>query len=221
MAFLERLGARPWHEDFYDLKNTNSFRISRWKNPHDDSVGFSELRARALGSPVPDDQQEKSVEKELREPPSYLKGHCKPATRNGLSKLVEKSEWCVRRREEFKVFNIEYKNCTQFFVQLSVPESETECNPPMVSVTSEDARYQFPVFDIRHVQASGYLGEVTEPILQSPETCPVCARQLFRVCVGFGIHSESDNADDTTWFALAIRCVHCSWAGVIFEHEGK
>jgi len=222
MWLLDKLDARPWREDYYDFRNAKSFRVTCWSNPRlQPPVDFEQIRVRALGSHLPEQGDEEKAEVEIKGPPSYLVNRCKPATENGPARLIDKSDWCRRTGQESKFFDIHYQGCDRFLLRLPFPPSEMSVNPALVNAICESTGEEFAIFDIRKVIASGFFGDEAVPELQPPVNCPKCGGNVFRASVGFGIHSESDSADDTTWFALAVRCVHCSWGGVIYEHEGK
>lgn len=72
---------------------------------------------------------------------------------------------------------------------------------------------EFP--DVR----SAYLARLSYPYHPAaPYQCG-CHSERFKVAVGFEVSGDSEEPEDTSWFALAVQCEKCGKRQVIFDDE--
>jgi len=167
-------------------------------------------------------QGEPAFEIKLRAvpPPSYLEHKAVDPISDGPADLLLDGRWRGHSTSEYTVFSVQLENERVFKVRL--PQLDDEGGtPPVVVVTSKN-KISFPVYDARKHPGSGFEDseyQVMNPRMQSLFRCPQCSKQYFQVSVGFELAGDYQEPDDTVWFALAVKCVNCNWASMIYEDE--
>ena len=159
-------------------------------------------------------------------PPDYLENKVVPSTGTGPAALLQDGEWCGHAESEYDVFDVQAGNENIFSLQLPDLDDDNdsdELTAPVVMVHSA-AGIAFPVYDTRkHPASLFYAGEGQSEFEPSPLQpafhCPNCDHQQFHLSVGFELPSDSRSPNDTSWFALAAKCVACGWAEIIYDDE--
>jgi len=154
-------------------------------------------------------------------PPDYLEGKVIPAAMTDPASLLQDGQWCGHGEPIYNIFDVRLANDDLFTLQL--PESDDDAQvPPMVMVKS-DSGVTFAIYDSRKHPASTYHPDNSSgsaaPRLQSLFHCPNCDKQRFKIAVGFEVPSDSQSANDTSWFALAAKCVACNWQEIVYDDE--
>jgi hypothetical protein len=153
--------------------------------------------------------------------PDYLEGKVFPAATTDPSTLLLDGHWCGHGEPLYHVFNICLANEEIFSLQLPVSD-ENVLIPPVVMATAGSG-VTFPIYDSRKHPASIYHPDNSisseAPRLQPPFQCPECGNLKFNLSVGFEVPGDSASSNDTSWFALAVKCVACGWQGVAYEDE--
>ncbi len=158
-------------------------------------------------------------------PPDYLKDKLVVSTRLGAAGLLHDGQWCGHGEPQYAVFDVQVGNENTFSLQLPDLSDENggEFTAPVVMVQS-DSGLIFPIYDPRRHPASLFypensLTQYTASPLQPNFQCPGCGQARFNLAVGFEIPSDSTSPNDTSWFALAAKCVECQWKDLIFDDE--
>jgi hypothetical protein len=221
MVLLDRMGARPWREDYYDFEHQKCVQAIDEPNHPIVRQTIEQIRARAMRAThrALSEITEEQTEKELREPPDYLRVHAFTPRDDGPARLLADGSWCGHGEGELKVFEIRCGENDRFRVQLPVPATELSPNPPLVKLTCTATSQPVIAYDSRHHHASIYIGSPVEPQLQPPLMCTNCGEEVYRVATGFAIHPESSDANDTSWFALVVSCVACGHSEIVYEDE--
>jgi hypothetical protein len=158
-------------------------------------------------------------------PPDYLEGKVVPAAGTGPAVLLQDGQWFGHGEAEYDVFDVQVGNENTFSVQL--PDLETdndgdELTAPVVMVHA-DSGVTFPLYDPRKHPASLFYPEDETEFEASPLQptfrFPNCDHQRFKIAVGFEIPRDSETPNDTSWFALAAKCVACGWGEIIYDDE--
>ena len=190
---------------------------SLWDEAADVIAVTQSLRGLApvLGGPTAGPKSD--VSKALSEtPPRYLAPYARRAEKAPPATLLLAGEFCGHGEPRFGVWDVEVFGATALFVE--VPGAE-DPGWAVVRVASP-ARPGEPVlvYDSREVVSMEASGD-EEPTPTSPLHCTNCGARTFRVSVGFEIHGESESPEDTSWFALAVRCTKCRRAEIAWDHE--
>jgi hypothetical protein len=159
-------------------------------------------------------------------PPDYLEGKVAISAGTGPAVLLQDGQWRRHGEPEYDVFDVQVGNEKIFSIQLpdlDAENDEDELTAPVVMVHS-DSGDTFPIYDPRKHPASLFCPEDGEPEfepspLQTTFRCPNCDQQRFYVSVGFEVPSDSQSPNDTSWFALAVKCVACGWGEIIYDDE--
>ncbi len=153
--------------------------------------------------------------------PDYLIDKASAPANNGPAALLLDGNWCGHGEPNYAVFDIRHANEAVFAVQLPVANNEESC-PPVVTVTTTGGEV-FAVYDSRQHPASMFHPSnnehVSEPHFQPYLHCANCGEDQFQLSVGFEIPSDSQAPNDTSWFALAVKCSTCGWSKIIYEDE--
>lgn len=157
-------------------------------------------------------------------PPDYLDDKVMPAAGTSPANLLKDGEWCGHGEAEYGVFDVQAGKENTFFLQLpDLDHDMDEITAPVVMVHS-DTGITFPIYDTRKHPASLFYPEEGdneyEPSpLQPALRCPNCNHHKFRISVGFEIPADPMGPNDTTWFALAAKCVECGWQEIVYDDE--
>lgn len=159
-------------------------------------------------------------------PPDYLEGKVVLSTGTGPAVLLQDGQWCGHGEPEYDVFDVQVGNENTFSIQLPDLDDEDEddeLTAPVVIVHS-DLGVSFPIYDPRRHPASLFYPEEGETevypsLLQPPFRCPNCDQQRFQIAVGFEVPRDSQTPNDTSWFAVAVKCAACGWGEIIYDEE--
>jgi hypothetical protein len=208
MAILERIGIHPWRESTYDFSQKCFCSTSQLKSPTNKSFTFLQIQRKAGGTPPPEEDEE------LVGPPSYLQGRVKEAKADGPALRLIDGKWCGHGEEIFWLYDIEFGDCHNFSVRLPEPRGL-----PVVVATSTETNETFPLYDARHHPASGFSSKKTEPMLCASVQCPRCYSTIFQIAVGFEVPADAESPNDTSWFALSLKCAKCGYCEIAYDDE--
>jgi len=151
-------------------------------------------------------------------PPTYLSKFAILTAGGSPASLLADGTWCGHGEPLFGIYDIRASDCSHFSIQL--PSSPSFPELAAVTATSS-SRETFFLYDPRKHPASVYCDDRRDfPHHPAPAfSCPGCRSESFSVAVGFEIPSDSEEPDDTSWFALALACPQCQWEGIIFDDE--
>lgn len=208
---LERLGAEPWRERSYDLPGARCFRLRR---THPPSSVTARRTADVLGrGALPPEEGP-----ELEGPPSYLRERVRAPAATGPAAALSDRAWCGHREPLAWIHEVVVGGVDRFTVRL--PRAGATGGPRAVQVAGADGSpAPFFVYDSRRHPASHDYASSEEPALGAPIACEGCGGTAFGVAVGFEVPSDASSADDTSWFALAVRCARCGAGGLAYEDE--
>jgi hypothetical protein len=208
MLLLQRMGVHPWREATYDFSQV-CFCVDysrRLTTPN--GCTFEQIRARAMISSAPKEDEK------LTGPPDYLQGKCAKAKQSGPSALLRDGKWCGHGEQEFWIYDIALGKCKQFQVQLPAPGG-----PQVVRATAEDSQEEFAIYDSRRHPANAFVDSKEDPVMQAFEKCPQCSSTWFNTAVGFEVPPDASSRNDTSWFALAVKCLKCANSRIIYDDE--
>jgi hypothetical protein len=156
------------------------------------------------------------------QPPDYLVGKVTEPDWSGPSAELKDGSWCGHGEPKFRIFDVGVGGITTNQVLLPSTDADTGVNLPVVRVIPCSGKPSFLVYDSRKHPSSmfamgGY--ENQEPLFDDPLQCQNCNSDRFRLSVGFEIPVDSQDDNDTTWFALAGTCATCGASGLIYEDE--
>jgi len=199
---LAGLGAEPWREHFYDLPATRVFCL---RSPVGESVTRREVRevlsrVAATGSDA-----------DLDGPPRYLTGRVGAARPGRVSDLLVDRAWCGHGEACAGIYDVGAPKA-QFGVRLSRP-----AGPAAVQVTNEGST--FLLYDSRQHPAHVSFGASASPSFGASLACRRCGGQVFELAVGFEVPADASDSEDTSWFALAVRCVGCGLDEIVYDDE--
>ncbi len=206
MKMLERLGIEPWRESTYDFESM-CFCETR-ESPILERVTFAQIRARMSGEPP------LAPEKEIVGPPDYLRDRYRLQQPGSPRWLLADGKWCGHGEETFWIYDIGSGNDEVFSVRLP-----TGSGPPVVEVSPTSGGPSFAIYDTRRHPASPFVDSKSEPTFRPVERCSKCGQSAFRVAVGFEVPGDATSANDTSWFALALKCDNCGDSRIAFEDE--
>ncbi|HPH96125.1 MAG TPA: thioredoxin family protein [Anaerolineaceae bacterium] len=199
---------------FLVVKSNGSLIHSQLTDPLEEGDSYSYERIFAFLSEWSDPDKDS---KEIPVPADYLKGKVAPASDTPPAALLLDGHWCGHGETRFRIFDVAASEESIFSVRLPGRDSL-----PMV-IARSDKGNTFPVYDARQHPASlYYLGDPViskEPHLQPFYPCPQCGQERFTLALGFEVPKDSETPDDTSWFALAARCVSCQWQGIIYDDK--
>ena len=151
-------------------------------------------------------------------PPTYLSGYAIPTGGGGPANLLTDGAWCGHGEPLFGIYDVRTPSSSVFSVCL--PSSPRFPELAAVTATSP-AKETFFLYDPRKHPASVYADDSRKfpHTPAAPFACPSCRGEAFTVAVGFEVPGDSEEPDDTSWFALAVECSSCKWRGIIFDDE--
>jgi len=153
--------------------------------------------------------------------PDYIEGKVLPTNKSDPASLLIDGHWCGHGEPIFHIFDVRVNNDEAYSFQL--PESNENVSHPSVVMVMAESGYTFPIYDSRKHPASIYHPDNSisskEHRLQPPYHCPECGKLKFKLAVGFEVPSDSVSENDTSWFALAAKCLGCNWHGIAYEDE--
>lgn len=203
---LAGLGAEPWRERFYDLPAARVFRLRQ------SVVGQSVTRrlARDVLSRV---AAIGSDDEDLEGPPRYLVGRVRGAVPGRVSDLLVDQGWCGHGEAAAWIYEVGVREAERFGVRLP-----RDAGPAAVQVESAEGS-TFLLYDSRQHPASVFSGASESPSFHELLTCRRCGGRVFELAVGFEVPSDASGAEDTSWFALAARCVGCGLDEIVYDDE--
>jgi hypothetical protein len=152
----------------------------------------------------------------MRTPPDYLKQHVAEANPSGAAQALTDGAWCGHREPHFVIYDVHDAGETKLGVIL--PQGEY---PALCAVAACREGYApFMIYDPRRHPASVYADASKEYPYHpaAPYRCS-CNSQWFKVAVGFEVPGDSEEPEDTSWFALAVGCEQCGKRQLIFNDE--
>lgn len=155
-------------------------------------------------------------------PPSYLAPYARKPKKTGPSVLLADGSFCGHGEPRFGVWDLAVDGNKELVVELPLPEEEKRLWPVVRVASSKSTKEKVLAYDSRAVVsalASG--GANGKPTGTKGLACPACTARIFQVSVGFEIPEDSTGPDDTSWFALAVRCLKCRREDVVWQHESE
>lgn len=152
-------------------------------------------------------------------PPTYLSKFAAPTAGGSPANLLTDGTWCGHGEPLFGVYDIRSADSSLFAVHL--PSSREYPELPAITATSASSETFF-LYDPREHPASLYGFDRRKHYPHKPAApfvCPSCGNESFAVAVGFEMPSDSEQPNDTSWFALAVECSKCKWREIIFDDE--
>lgn len=152
----------------------------------------------------------------MRVPPSYLKDHATEPAPDGPAQALADGAWCGHGEPEFAIYDIHDTDERSLAVMLP-----TGHYPELCAVAAQREGYPpFLVYDPRRHPTSVYADSSREYLYSpaAPYQCS-CGSQRFKVAAGFEVPGDSEEPEDTSWFALAVQCERCGKQQVVFDDE--
>ena len=153
-------------------------------------------------------------EQEIVGPPDYLRDRYRLQQPGSPRWLLADGKWCGHGEATFWVYDIGSGNDEVFSVRLPAGSG-----PPVVEVSPTSGGPSFAIYDTRHHPASPFVDSKSEPTFRPAERCAKCGASAFRIAVGFEVPGDATSANDTSWFALALKCAACGDSRLAFEDE--
>lgn len=157
---------------------------------------------------------------DINNAPDYIKQLVARPTPDSVAELLTDGSWCGHGEELYRIYDIVENGNSAF--QILLPDTETEESfPTAVKATSVTSQNDFLIYDARKHPASWHAFENAKksPKFSSAYRCNKCNATDFRISVGFEIPVDSDQPNDTSWFALATECIQCGDRTIAFEDE--
>jgi hypothetical protein len=153
----------------------------------------------------------------MRNPPSYLQGHVREPRDHQAADLLSDGVWCGHGEPDFVIYEVHENGDSALSVRLPMKKPY----PALCAVSAfRPGNKPFFVYDPRHHPASVFSFQQEHSYSpNAPHECPSCKSVLFRIAIGFEIPGDSEEAEDTSWFALAVQCVACGVAEILFDDE--
>jgi hypothetical protein len=152
----------------------------------------------------------------MRAPPRYLKDHATEPVPGGPAQALADGAWCGHGEPDFAVYEIQ--DAGERNLQVMLP---TGHYPALCAVAAtRQGHPPFLIYDPRRHPASLYVDTSMEHPYSpaAPYRC-ACDSEQFKVAVGFEVPGDSEEPEDTSWFALAVQCQRCGKRQIIFDDE--
>jgi hypothetical protein len=152
----------------------------------------------------------------MRIPPSYLKDHAGKPDPSGPALALANGAWCGHGEPNFVIYDIH--DTGENVLRVMLPTGDY---PELCAVAAcRENHPPFLIYDPRLHPASLYADNSNHYPYHpaAPYQC-ACGSIRFKVAVGFEVPADSEEPEDTSWFALAVLCEDCGMRQVIFDDE--
>lgn len=163
-------------------------------------------------------------ETDLTLAPSYLTGRVALPDAAGPAALLMAGAWCGHGEPRYRVWDIPSPGDAGWRVATPLPPDDDpdEEDPDLMQFGASVVRLhagaaQLDAYDARRHPANALFG--TDEIAEALAVECDCGGSQFDVAVGFEVPSDSTSVDDTSWFAIAVRCRHCREHALVFDDE--
>jgi hypothetical protein len=210
MALLERLGARPWREDFYDgSRPVRRIVVTPGPSYRTETRSFADIRAKVERPATPDPRRSPAPGERA---PTYLGRAARRFREGEPGSLLADGRFCGHGEPTFGVFDIGRPGET---FELDLPRDGAD-GPPVVTARSTRT---VVVYDARRHPSSVFLDSGAPPAATVRYACAGCSSRQFSLAAGFEVPSDSSGPDDTSWFALAAKCAGCGASALVYGDE--
>ncbi|MDB4944556.1 MAG: hypothetical protein JWP97_4090 [Labilithrix sp.] len=155
-------------------------------------------------------------------PPDYLAPYARKPKKTGPSVLLADGSFCGHGEPRFGVWDLAVDGSKELVVELPLPEEEKRLWPVVRVASAKSTKEKVLAYDSRAVVSAAGSGAASgKPTGTKGLACPSCTGRIFQVSVGFEIPDDATSPEDTSWFALAVRCLKCRREEVVWQHESE
>lgn len=151
-------------------------------------------------------------------PPGYLAPYARKPKKKGPAALLQDGAFCGHGEPRFGIWDIELSGADVLLVELPQP-GDDDGAWPVVRVARPLRPSDFVLAYDSRVVASAEGDQAKRAATPTEALVCSCGARTFAVSVGFEIPGDSTSPEDTSWFALAVRCATCRHAQIVWDHE--